>query len=161
MKKFLMTGGPLLIPFFAFAFGTGINFRMLITAGLSGLLLGAMTTFIGGFFNILADRMTGGSGIAGAAASSTAGNAVATPAAVALADPGFAAISAIAAPQIAASTISTAILTPILTAFIAKQKKQKEVKVDTSMPEHEEKIVVVADDFTGANDTGVQFSKRN
>ena len=124
MKKFLMSGGPVLIPFFAFALGTGINFKMLLFAGLSGLLLGVMTTFIGGFFNILADRMTGGTGIAGAAASSTAGNAVATPAAVALADPGFAALSAIATPQIAASTITTAILTPILTAFIAKRKKR-------------------------------------
>ncbi len=125
MKKFLMSGGPILIPFFAFALGAGIDFKMLLIAGLSGILLGVMTTFIGGFFNILADRMTGGSGIAGAAASSTAGNAVATPAAVALADPSFAALSAIATPQIAASTITTAILTPIMTAYIAKRKKAK------------------------------------
>jgi uncharacterized protein YgbK (DUF1537 family) len=161
MKIFLMSGGPVLIPFFAFALGTGINFEMLILAGLSGLLLGAMTTFIGGFFNILADRMAGGSGIAGAAASSTAGNAVATPAAVALADPGFASLSAIAAPQIAASTIATAILTPILTAYIAKRKKQTGKVYNRSFPgTDQEKILVVADDFTGANDTGVQFSKR-
>ena len=162
MKKFLMSGGPLLIPFFAFALGAGLNLSMLVTGGLSGLLLGVMTTFIGGFFNIMADRITGGTGIAGAAASSTAGNAVATPAAVALADPGFAALSAIAAPQIAASTISTAILTPILTAFIAKHKKHiKEVRDKSGTRTIEEKIVVVADDLTGANDTGVQFCKRN
>lgn len=162
MKKFLMSGGPVLIPFFAFALGAGINFKMLIIAGLSGLLLGVMTTLIGGFFNIFADRMTGGSGIAGAAASSTAGNAIATPAAVALADPGFAAISAIATPQIAASTITTAILTPILTAYIAKNKKSTEIitrKSDDSTVEG--KILIIADDFTGANDTGVQFSKRH
>jgi 2-keto-3-deoxygluconate permease len=162
MKKFLMSGGPLLIPFFAFALGAGINFRMLITGGLSGLLLGVITVFIGGFFNILADRMTGGSGIAGAAASSTAGNAVATPAAVALADPRFAAVSAIATTQVAASTITTAILTPILTAFIARQNKRKGVIISESAAgKGEGKILVVADDFTGANDTGVQFSKRN
>lgn len=162
MKRFLTSGGPLLIPFFAFALGAGLNFSMLITGGLSGLLLGVMTTFLGGFFNIMADRITGGTGIAGAAASSTAGNAVATPAAVALADPGFAALSTIAAPQIAASTISTAILTPILTAFVARHKKQiKEVIDKSAIGTVEEKIVVVADDFTGANDTGVQFCKRN
>ena len=159
MKKFLMSGGPLLIPFFAFALGTGINFEMLLLAGLSGILLGIMTTVIGGFFTITADRLTGGSGIAGAAASSTAGNAIATPAAVALADPGFAALSSIAAPQIAASTITTAILTPVLTAFVARRNKRS-VEVRKKPDEGDGKILVVADDFTGSNDTGVQFSKR-
>jgi len=161
MKRFLLAGGPLLIPFFAFALGTGIDFKMLIIAGLSGILLGLITTFIGGFFNILADRVTGGSGIAGAAASSTAGNAIATPAAVALADPGFAAISAIAAPQVAASTITTAILTPVVTAFVARKRKIKNgIPGKNGNDASQEKILIVADDYTGASDTGVQFSKR-
>lgn len=161
MKKFLIAGGPVLIPFFAFALGTGIDFKILLTAGLSGILLGVMTTVIGGTFNILADKITGGTGIAGAAASSTGGNAIATPAAVALADPGLAALSAIAAPQIAASTITTAVLTPLLTAFIAGRKKSK-VSVSNSSEDSpaDEKLFIVADDFTGANDTGVQFGKK-
>ncbi|MBN2349149.1 MAG: 2-keto-3-deoxygluconate permease [Bacteroidales bacterium] len=160
MKKFLMAGGPILIPFFAFALGTGINFKMLIVAGLSGILLGVFTTFIGGFFNILSDRITGGSGIAGAAASSTAGNAVATPAAVALADPGLTALSQIATPQVAASVMTTAILTPILTAYIAKRYKlttDSNTSVDSSV---NNKLLIVTDDYTGATDTGVQFSKK-
>jgi 2-keto-3-deoxygluconate permease len=161
MKKFLMSGGPVLIPFFAFSLGTGINFKMLIVAGFSGILLGVMTTFIGGIFNILADRMTGGSGIAGAAASSTAGNAVATPAAVALADPGMAALSAIAAPQIAASVITTAVLTPLLTAYIAKRVKSAgRIDIKSAAPRLRDKLLIVADDFTGATDTGVHFSKK-
>jgi len=125
MKDFLTRGGPILIPFFAFALGAGINFGMLLKAGLPGVLLGVMTTFIGGFFNIMADKATGGSGISGAAASSTAGNAVATPAAVALADPALEAVAQIATPQVAASTITTAILTPILTAYIVKKRNGK------------------------------------
>jgi 2-keto-3-deoxygluconate permease len=161
MKRFLMSGGPVLIPFFAFSLGTGINFKMLIVAGFSGILLGVMTTFIGGIFNILADRMTGGSGIAGAAASSTAGNAVATPAAVALADPGMAALSAIAAPQIAASVITTAVLTPLLTAYIAKRVKSAgSIDIKSAAPRLRDKLLIVADDFTGATDTGVHFSKK-
>ncbi len=162
MKKFLMAGGPVLIPFFAFSLGAAINFKILIMAGLSGLLLGVLTTFLGGFFNIWTDRLTGGSGIAGAAASSTAGNAVATPAAIALADPSFTALSAIATPQIAASTITTAILTPVLTAYIARQKIAKaKIKSGSGDGLLKEKLVIIADDFTGANDTGVQFSKRH
>ncbi|EAY8112683.1 2-keto-3-deoxygluconate permease 1, partial [Salmonella enterica] len=119
MRDFLTKGGPLLIPFFAFALGAGINLEMLLQGGLAGILLGVLTTFVGGFFNIRADRLVGGTGIAGAAASSTAGNAVATPLAIAQADPSLAEVAAAAAPLIAASVITTAILTPVLTSWVA------------------------------------------
>jgi 2-keto-3-deoxygluconate permease len=127
MRDFLMKGGPMLIPFFAFALGCGLSLSMLVKAGLPGILLGVMTVVVGGFFNILADKASGGSGVAGAAASSTAGNAVGTPAAVVLADPSLSAIAAIATPQIAASTITTAILVPILTTYMARRNKKKEL----------------------------------
>jgi D-threonate/D-erythronate kinase len=52
-------------------------------------------------------------------------------------------------------------LTPILTAFIARKRKiALNAKNNAGSGTDEEKILVVADDFTGANDTGVQFSKR-
>jgi 2-keto-3-deoxygluconate permease len=63
------------------------------------------------------DRLLGGSGIAGAAASSTAGNSAAVPQAVALADTSFAPVAAAATVQVTASVIVTAILTPLLTAW--------------------------------------------
>ena len=122
MRSFLLKGGPVLIPFFAFALGAGIDFSMLLKAGLPGILLGVITTVIGGIVNIFADRATGGSGIAGAAASSTAGNAVATPHAIGLADPSMAVLAAAATPLVAAATITTVILTPILTSMVAKMR---------------------------------------
>jgi 2-keto-3-deoxygluconate permease len=127
LRKFLSAAGPVLIPFFAFALGAGLNFKMLVTAGLPGIILGLITVFVGGFFNILADKGIGGSGIAGAAVSSTAGNAVATPMAVALADPSLHAIAIVATPQVAASAIITAMLTPVLTLYIAKRNRRKKL----------------------------------
>ncbi len=127
MRTFLLKGGPVLIPFFAFALGAGIDFTMLVKAGLPGILLGVITTVIGGTMNVLADRATGGSGIAGAAASSTAGNAVATPHAIALADPSMAVLAKTAAPLVAASTITTVILTPLLTSLVVKINNRRRV----------------------------------
>lgn len=129
MRKFLISAGPVLIPFFAFGLGTGMHVNMLAQAGIAGIFLGILTTFIGGFFNIIADKLTGGSGIAGAAASSTAGNAVSTPAAIAISDPTVTALANVAAVQVAASTITTAIFTPILTTIVYKyNKKYSKVK---------------------------------
>ena len=122
LRNFLVKGGPVLIPFFAFALGASLELGSLIKAGLPGILLGILTTFVGGFFNILSDKAVGGSGIAGAAASSTAGNAVATPHALALADPSMSALAASATPLVAASTVTTAILTPLLTLIVQRKK---------------------------------------
>lgn len=121
MRAFLTRGGPLLIPFFAFALGAGIHLEMLLQGGVAGIGLGVITTLIGGFFTIRVDRLVGGTGIAGAAAASTAGNAVATPLAIAQADPSLAGVASAAAPLIAASVITTAILTPLLTSWVAKR----------------------------------------
>lgn len=114
MEEFLTNGGLILIPFFAFSLRAEIDFNMLITAGTAGV----MTVLIGGIFNILADRLSGGSGVAGASASSTAGNAVATPEAVAVADPALRSVVTMATPQVAASTIVAALLVPALANYV-------------------------------------------
>ncbi len=129
LRAFLLKGGMILIPFFAFALGAGLNLQTIIEAGIPGILLGVTTTFFGGIFNIMADRAVGGTGISGAAASSTAGNAVATPAAIALIDPSLAPIVSVATSQIAAAVVTTIILTPILTQFVAKKVRNKKKAV--------------------------------
>jgi 2-keto-3-deoxygluconate permease len=121
LRKFLLKGGFVLIPFFAFSLGAALDFNTIFQAGISGILLGVLCTVLGGFFNILADRFVGGTGVAGAAASSTAGNAVATPAALALADPSLSPYVEVATSQIAAAVVTTIILTPILTQFVVKR----------------------------------------
>jgi 2-keto-3-deoxygluconate permease len=125
LRDFFGAHEPIIVPFMAFTLGQGINLSAVLTAGLPGILLGITVLVLTGIVCILADRLLGGSGVAGAAASSTAGNATGTPQAVALADPTFAAIAPIATVQVAASVIVTAVLTPLLTAFIYNKNKRK------------------------------------
>jgi len=125
LRTFLSKAGMVMIPFFAFGLGCGINLQTIYQAGFSGVLLGLLTVVVCGFFTILADKVSGGTGVAGAANASAAGNAVATPAAVAMIDPSLAATAAVATPQVAAAVITTALLVPLLTAFVAKRNKRK------------------------------------
>lgn len=124
MRSFLSKAGMVMIPFFAFGLGCGINLETIYLAGFSGILLGILTVIVCGFFTILTDKATGGTGVAGAANASTAGNAVATPAAVAMVDPSLSSIASVATPQVAAAVITTALLVPVLTAYIARRNKK-------------------------------------
>lgn len=106
-----------------FALGCGMSINQLFEGGLSGVLLGLLTTVVVGSVTVLADKLTGGTGLAGAAISSTAASAIAIPAAMAVADPAFEAVSGVATAQIATSVILTAFLVPAMTGFLAKRKK--------------------------------------
>ena len=117
LRQFFGSHEPIIVPFMAFTLGQTIDLRAVITAGLPGVLLGLTVLVVTGTVCILADRLLGGTGIAGAAASSTAGNSAAVPQAVALADPSYAAVAGAATVQVAASVIVTAILTPLLTSW--------------------------------------------
>ena len=89
MREFLSRGVPVLIPFFAFTLGTTINAAHLVHAGMLGLLLGLFVVAYTGIVLYLADRITGGRGVAGVAAASTAGHAPAVPAIVASANAAY------------------------------------------------------------------------
>ncbi|WP_373897404.1 2-keto-3-deoxygluconate permease [Haloimpatiens sp. FM7315] len=124
LKKNLSAGITPSIIVVGFALGCGMSFQQLFKGGLSGILLGLITVFVVGFITVLADKLTGGSGVAGAAISSTAASAVANPSALASVDPAFALIAPVATAQVAASVIITAFLTPLLTSYVAKKNKK-------------------------------------
>ena len=119
MRDFLGRAVPVLIPFFAFALGTGLDLSKVWQAGLLGVGLGIAVVIVTGIPLFFADRLTGGSGVAGVAAASTAGNAAAVPAIVAAANPAYAAAAVPATVLVAATVMVTAILVPLMTAWTA------------------------------------------
>ena len=121
LRDFFGSHEPIIVPFMAFTLGQTINLNNVVSAGPVGVALGVFVLVVSGFCCIVADKLRGGSGIAGAAASSTAGNSAAVPRAIALADPTYAAVAPVATVQIAASVIVTAVLTPLLTAWMYRK----------------------------------------
>ena len=132
IKTFFGSHEPIIVPFMAFTLGQTINLRSVVTAGVPGVLLGLTVVAVTGVVCIVADRLLGGTGVAGAAASSTAGNSAAVPQAVALADPSYAAVAPAATVQVAASVIVTAVLTPFLTSWwfkrLARQRQAEGIE---------------------------------
>ncbi|MEW9501110.1 2-keto-3-deoxygluconate permease [Jeotgalibacillus marinus] len=125
MRSFLDKGSYMLIPFFAFSLGMGINFSAIITGGIGGVVLGFMTVFITGTAGYFVFKSLKWNPIVGAAEGSTAGNAVATPAAIATASASFSSVVDIATVQVAASTVTTSILLPLYIAFLVKRLERK------------------------------------
>lgn len=120
LRSFLARGSDMLIPFFAFALGMSIDFNAILTGGLAGVLLGVATVVLTGTAGFLVFRLIGWNPIVGAAEGSTAGNAVATPMAIAAANQVFAPVAQLATVQVAASTVTTAILLPLYISFLVK-----------------------------------------
>ncbi|HWO78454.1 MAG TPA: 2-keto-3-deoxygluconate permease [Bacillus sp. (in: firmicutes)] len=125
MREFLDKGSSMLIPFFAFALGMGIDFGAIVEGGLTGILLGLLTVFVTGTAGYFIFKAFKWNPIVGAAEGSTAGNAVATPAAIAAANASFAQYVDLATVQVAASTVTTAILLPLYIAFLVKRMEKK------------------------------------
>lgn len=122
MKEMFQPMGTAIIPLIGFALGSSIDLIAIVKAGLPGIVLGLTTVFIGGAFILIFDRFIGRRpGYAAIAVSTTSGNAVAVPAMVALIDPGWQPWVSSATVQVAASTVLTCILAPILTSWWAKK----------------------------------------
>ncbi|MDU1442544.1 MAG: 2-keto-3-deoxygluconate permease [Clostridium cochlearium] len=122
LRDFLAPAGDILIPFVGLTLGAGINLTNVVKGGPQGIVLGLITLVVGGSFIVFCDRIIGKRpGYAGWAVATTAGNAIAVPAAVALIDPSWAPYVDIATSQVAASTVVTAILVPLVTDWWAKK----------------------------------------
>lgn len=126
IRRFCEPGATLLIPFFAFPLGAGLNILNLVKAGASGVLLGIgclVITGLGGFvvYRLLRIRHPE----VGAAIGTTAGNAAATPLAVAAVDASLLAVAETATAQITAAIIVTAIGCPLLVSFLHKIGERK------------------------------------
>lgn len=132
LKKILAQGTTPIIIMVGFALGCGMSLQQLAAGGLSGILLGVITTLVLGIVTVLVEELIFHEGIAAAAISSCAGANIANPNALAEADPRYAAIAPVATAQIAAAIIVTAFLTPWFTAQIAKMDARRKAKGSTS-----------------------------
>src|SRR5499426_3904250 len=68
LKDFFGSHEPIIVPFMAFTLGQTINLKSVATAGVPGVVLGIAVVIVTGTVCILADKLFGGRGIAGAAA---------------------------------------------------------------------------------------------
>ncbi|MFA0076801.1 2-keto-3-deoxygluconate transporter [Vibrio artabrorum] len=137
LKEFFSKGVALLIPFFGFSLGCGINIGVLADTGIAGIILSLFVIVITGIPLIIADIYLGkGNGTAGIAASSTAGAAVATPILIAQMAPQFKEIAPLASALVAASTLLTSILVPIATAKYSKWVSNRTNKFQQKIANH-------------------------
>lgn len=139
IRDFLAPGEKLIIPFAAFALGSGIDFGVLFSSGAIGVLLGLATVFLSGgaaigmlylWHVIRRHPRPTRNVVAGAAEASTAGNAIATPAAVAAVDPAFLAVQDVATAQVAAAVVTTAFIAPFLVAAVSRWQRRHGVTIE-------------------------------
>lgn len=118
----LIKGIPITQPFVGITMGGSINILNIIDGGFSGILLGLLTVFITGPFALIFDiKLNKRPGYAAWAMASTAANAIAVPAAIAIVDPVWQPFVSVATTQVAAATVTTAIIVPLVTSFWAKK----------------------------------------
>jgi 2-keto-3-deoxygluconate permease len=142
MREVLAPGEQLLIPFFAFALGAGMDFRVFFNPEVvgGGVTLGLLTVLLTVTSCSLVFRMTGERSVIGAAAEcSTAGNAAATPAAVGIAAAAagaggwmdaaeaarYVGVVNTATLQVSISVLATAILCPLMVILMDKWQRRR------------------------------------
>jgi 2-keto-3-deoxygluconate permease len=138
MREFLSKGAGVMIPFFAFALGATLDLHRVWEAGLLGLGLGLVLVLVCAVCLIVVDKLIGGNGTAGIAASTTAGNAAAVPMLVATANHNYLPAAASATVLVAACVIVSSLLVPPLTAWWRSRIRRREeivAPVSTALPD--------------------------
>lgn len=128
-------GMPLIVPFNGFCLGAGMNLMDVVRAGVPGIILGLVSLISTGFvcywvYNLFFGRKR--KTAVGAGVGNTAGNAVATPPAIGAADPTLAPYATAATAQVAAACVITALLCPLLTAWLNKRIQKKEAEKEVT-----------------------------
>lgn len=129
-RKFLEPGTAIITPFVAFALGANLRLQAILSAGVGGIILGLMTvlfTGIGGYYAIAVCNH-GKPKAVGAAIGSCAGICSATPMYIAQIDPSLVPYVEASTASCTAATIITAILCPVLVAFLSRVDKKREQK---------------------------------
>jgi 2-keto-3-deoxygluconate permease len=121
MRRLLAPAVPAIVPFLGLSLGLTLSLTAVWKAGLLGIGLGLFVVLVGGAVLLLADRLSGGDGIAGLAAATTAGNAAVVPSIVAAANPVYAPAAEAATVLIASSVVVTAVLCPLITMLWARR----------------------------------------
>lgn len=124
MKQLFTKGLGAITVLVGFALGANMSLFQVFKGGIPGILLGLIAVFAVGIFSVIGDKLTGGSGIAGASISSVAASAIANPRLLAEADPSLAVFEDAATAQIAAAVIITALLTPVFTSLVKKYNER-------------------------------------
>ncbi|WP_159803000.1 2-keto-3-deoxygluconate permease [Arthrobacter zhaoguopingii] len=159
----------IVIPFFAFALGTGINLGNVLTGGLGGIFVGIAATLITGTLVYLGYRFMlrrGRKSGIGIASATTAGNSIATPAVVAAADPSFQPFVEVATAQVASAVLVTAIFAPLLATFVLKRQGGLDDDEDAPLSEvgtqtTPDEVHPHDDGATQQNAAGADSSRRN
>ena len=137
-KNVMVPVPNIVIPFFAFALGTGINLNAVVSGGAQGIVVGVLAAPFTGFLVYLGYRLIlrrGGKSGIGFAAGTTAGNAIATPAVIAQIDSGFEPYVEAATAQVAAAALVTAIIAPLMASLALKRAGELEPAPDVAAAE--------------------------
>ena len=146
-KQLCAAAQPLIIIIMSFAIGANSSIDTVFTAGLSGIMLGAISAVTGIIFYFLYNLFLKKKTALGAALGTTAASSALTPAMVAQADSSLAVYVDAATAQLATASIITMLTAPVLVAWFDKRLKARTPQPEAA-PERKEATLPLASQVT-------------